>query len=315
MTGARRRRMAHGGSQAGRRLHQARQFGNLYRFARSKIDVVLRPARQPCGTCCGSTDCGRFSASTRVRCSQGARQPSCRPGDAGRSREPSSLGSLPIPASGRGASAPRTEVVAMIEPPEGWRSFPLLPSDVAMVLDHPVFSAQQEDDYEIGRRAGAELLHPYWEPDLISFLYRVPPELLLQGGLEKGLVRSRSPAVFRTSASSDSGRSCRSTTTTQLSGARVRRAPPARRLSSARRARNRRRSTDRHRELRASRAPTFASLHRAWDLLNLETWVRQYVGETPRVVQCAVQFSPKGEEETLPKSRIASRSKSGSRCA
>jgi hypothetical protein len=58
-----------------------------------------------------------------------------------------------------------------------------------MALDHPVISAQREDEYEDGRRAGVELAHPYWEPDLISFLYRVPPELLLRGGLEKGLVR------------------------------------------------------------------------------------------------------------------------------
>jgi asparagine synthase (glutamine-hydrolysing) len=56
-------------------------------------------------------------------------------------------------------------------------------------VDDPLASADQEDAYERGKRSGVEYLHPYLEPDLISFLYRVPPGLLMQGGREKGLVR------------------------------------------------------------------------------------------------------------------------------
>ena len=58
------------------------------------------------------------------------------------------------------------------------------------MLDHPVLASDREDDYESGKKAGTEMLHPYWEPELISFLLRVRPELLLKGGREKGLIRS-----------------------------------------------------------------------------------------------------------------------------
>ena len=36
---------------------------------------------------------------------------------------------------------------------------------------------------------GLRVLMPYWDPDLLGFLMRVPPELLNQGGRTKGLVR------------------------------------------------------------------------------------------------------------------------------
>jgi asparagine synthase (glutamine-hydrolysing) len=62
-------------------------------------------------------------------------------------------------------------------------------SDGTTVLDHVLVSEDRENDYESGRRAGVQFMHPYWEPDLVSFLFRVPPALLLRGGLEKGLVR------------------------------------------------------------------------------------------------------------------------------
>jgi asparagine synthetase B (glutamine-hydrolysing) len=56
-------------------------------------------------------------------------------------------------------------------------------------LDHALSSFDQEDAYERGRRAGVEYAHPYLDPDLVSFLFRVPPAMLMQGGREKGLVR------------------------------------------------------------------------------------------------------------------------------
>ena len=54
---------------------------------------------------------------------------------------------------------------------------------------HPERSREQEEDFEVGRRLGLRIQHPYWDPDLISFLCRVPPRLLLANGREKGLVR------------------------------------------------------------------------------------------------------------------------------
>jgi asparagine synthetase B (glutamine-hydrolysing) len=74
------------------------------------------------------------------------------------------------------------------QPPLG-RRFRFYGSASASVIDHVLASEDRENDYESGRRAGIWFMHPYWERDLVSFLYRVPPALLLQGGLEKGLVR------------------------------------------------------------------------------------------------------------------------------
>ena len=54
---------------------------------------------------------------------------------------------------------------------------------------HPERSREQEEDFEIGRRLGLRIQQPYWDLDLILFLCRVPPRLLLMNGREKALVR------------------------------------------------------------------------------------------------------------------------------
>jgi asparagine synthase (glutamine-hydrolysing) len=54
---------------------------------------------------------------------------------------------------------------------------------------HPFASTQQEETFEAGRRLGLRVLQPYWDEELVDFLFRTPPQLLLQGGREKGLVR------------------------------------------------------------------------------------------------------------------------------
>jgi asparagine synthase (glutamine-hydrolysing) len=56
-------------------------------------------------------------------------------------------------------------------------------------LDHALVSLEVEETYENGRRVGAPILQPYWDPDLIRFLVRTPPELLNAGGRSKGIVR------------------------------------------------------------------------------------------------------------------------------
>jgi asparagine synthetase B (glutamine-hydrolysing) len=56
-------------------------------------------------------------------------------------------------------------------------------------LDHPLTSMEFEEAYENGRRLGLRIRHPFWDPDLVQLLYRMPPQLLQQGGRSKGLVR------------------------------------------------------------------------------------------------------------------------------
>ncbi len=47
-----------------------------------------------------------------------------------------------------------------------------------------------EDFFELGRRLGLRILHPFWDLDLFEFLCRVPPKLLHKGDRSKALVRS-----------------------------------------------------------------------------------------------------------------------------
>jgi asparagine synthase (glutamine-hydrolysing) len=56
-------------------------------------------------------------------------------------------------------------------------------------LNHPLMSIEVEETYEAGRRLGVELLQPFWDPDLITFLVRVRPEVLGRGGRSKAMVR------------------------------------------------------------------------------------------------------------------------------
>lgn len=57
-------------------------------------------------------------------------------------------------------------------------------------LEHPLNTMEAEEYFEQGRRLGVRILHPYWDADLVSLLYRTPPEVLSRGGRAKGLVRA-----------------------------------------------------------------------------------------------------------------------------
>jgi asparagine synthase (glutamine-hydrolysing) len=61
--------------------------------------------------------------------------------------------------------------------------------DAELSLEHVLVSNEMEDFYESGRRYGVEFRTPYWDADLVDFLYHVPWELLNDGGRQKGLVR------------------------------------------------------------------------------------------------------------------------------
>jgi asparagine synthase (glutamine-hydrolysing) len=171
---------------------QALQFGNLFRFTRSKLAsfaVPTLPALRYVLWEYGLREVLRFHARTLLAKGAPSVLQARRRRTAARAEFP---WITPDPRLRAEVRARReVDIERMIAAPRklGGR-FQFYASDGGMILDHPALSAQREDEHETGRRAGAELLHPYWEPDLISFLFRVPPELLLRGGLEKGLVRS-----------------------------------------------------------------------------------------------------------------------------
>ena len=61
--------------------------------------------------------------------------------------------------------------------------------DLRRYLDNARGPLEFEEYFENGRRLGMRLLHPFWDVDLIEFLYRIPPHLLYRGGHTKGFVR------------------------------------------------------------------------------------------------------------------------------
>jgi hypothetical protein len=56
-------------------------------------------------------------------------------------------------------------------------------------LDHALVSMEMEELHEASRRTGLPIRMPYWDADVVDFLYRTPPEALNEGGRSKGLVR------------------------------------------------------------------------------------------------------------------------------
>jgi asparagine synthase (glutamine-hydrolysing) len=56
-------------------------------------------------------------------------------------------------------------------------------------LDHAIVSMEMEEVFENGRSMDMRVLMPYWDPDLIDLLYRVPPDRLNRGDRAKALVR------------------------------------------------------------------------------------------------------------------------------
>ncbi|HEY7475461.1 MAG TPA: asparagine synthase-related protein [Vicinamibacterales bacterium] len=146
--------------------------------------------------------------------------------------------------------------------------------DIRAGLDHPVLAMELEERHDFGRRAGVRFLHPYWDADLVDMLIRTPPALLDRGGRSKGLVRPALAQRFP-DLGFDRQRKAAATPFYQemlaaegaalvdnlggfpaLGDLGVIDAPAARVFAGETIARN----------------P--AQLHRVWDLLNLETWVR-----------------------------------------
>ncbi|MEP6506950.1 MAG: asparagine synthase-related protein [Gemmatimonadales bacterium] len=56
-------------------------------------------------------------------------------------------------------------------------------------VEHALVSMEMEEQFVTWRHLGVRVLHPYWDADLIEFLWRVPPAILNRHGRSKGLVR------------------------------------------------------------------------------------------------------------------------------
>ena len=57
------------------------------------------------------------------------------------------------------------------------------------VLTHPVIAYDLEESFEFSRRAGVRVRHPFWQAELVDFLFRFPPAALNQPRRNKWLVR------------------------------------------------------------------------------------------------------------------------------
>jgi asparagine synthase (glutamine-hydrolysing) len=141
---------------------------------------------------------------------------------------------------------------------------------------HPERSREQEEDFEIGHRLRLRIQHPYWDPDLISFLCRVPPRLLTMNGREKALVREtvnrRFPGVgFGGQKKATATRFFQERLQRELIGAWDRLGGAAA-LGAL--------GVVDPQTCEQSVAPILASgnlrrMHGLWDVLNLEAWVRR----------------------------------------
>ena len=63
--------------------------------------------------------------------------------------------------------------------------------EARVALAHPALTHDMEETQEFGRRTKQHVLHPFWDVDLVSLLYRVPPDLLMKDGRSKWLLRRR----------------------------------------------------------------------------------------------------------------------------
>jgi asparagine synthase (glutamine-hydrolysing) len=146
--------------------------------------------------------------------------------------------------------------------------------DIRFGLDHPQLAMELEERHEFGRRAGVRFLHPFWDTDLVDMLIRTPPALLDRGGRSKGLVRPALAERFP-SLGFDRQRKAAATSFYQEMLAAEGRVlvdrlggfPALGALGVVDPAAARTFVDD-----TMARDPK--KLHRVWDLLNLETWVR-----------------------------------------
>lgn len=61
--------------------------------------------------------------------------------------------------------------------------------EMRVALDHLLIAWDMEEVFQVSHQLGTRILHPLWDAELVDLLYRIPPELLNQGGRSKGMVR------------------------------------------------------------------------------------------------------------------------------
>ena len=66
------------------------------------------------------------------------------------------------------------------------------------VLTHPVITYDLEESYEFSRRNRVHVRHPFWQAELVDFLFRYPPDALNQPRGSKWLVRDELARDFPT---------------------------------------------------------------------------------------------------------------------
>jgi asparagine synthetase B (glutamine-hydrolysing) len=162
--------------------------------------------------------------------------------------------------------------LATADPADGfyWR-------EVRLGILNALTSWELEEQYEFGRRAGVRFMHPYWDADLVHMLYRMRPERLMRDGRSKGLVRDTVARRFP-GLGFDRQRKVAATsfyrTILRTEGPSVaRRLGDVEALAGLGVVDGRATRTF----LRDAPASGGKDLYRMWQLLNLESWVRQHV--------------------------------------
>jgi asparagine synthetase B (glutamine-hydrolysing) len=81
----------------------------------------------------------------------------------------------------------RRRAEGMLAPPDPPQGFYV--RELRAGIDHTLIAWEAEEQYTLGKRIGVQFLHPFWDPDVVEMLVRIPPRLLNEGGRTKGLIR------------------------------------------------------------------------------------------------------------------------------
>jgi len=76
--------------------------------------------------------------------------------------------------------------ISPARPPQGFYM-----REARLALTHAAVSHDMEETQELGRRNGVRVVHPFWDVDLVSTLYRTRPKTLAEDGQFKWLLRRR----------------------------------------------------------------------------------------------------------------------------
>ena len=149
--------------------------------------------------------------------------------------------------------------------------------EMRTALDHAIVTMELEERHHIGQQTGLRFLHPYWDADVVQLLFRTPPALLDRSGRSKGLVRETVARRFPTLGLDRQRKVAATSVHRSMLSAEVRELKRA-----------------------VGNLDVLAGLgvvdpgtgwafvdqalgkpgvhqHRAWDLLNLETWTRSFI--------------------------------------